>query len=186
MCSFTTDIPKEIPSHPYILLNRSIPCNCGIEAENNFLLESLAVSDTSNMDLVMCFTVNLAFVNYFDNLLECLNVPILKNLTTQEQILPISLESFEINSSLLQAPKTLKDFIHQYKHKKEIFDLQERHVSNKDLIYKNSFFNNYIIDIFLFMTALILLIIAMEGSCICCMQTCEIEGIGDQYCFTAY
>ena len=29
------------------------------------------------------------------------------------QVLPISLKSFEINSSLLQAPKTLKDYIKQ-------------------------------------------------------------------------
>ena len=53
----------------------------------------------------MYFTFNLAFINYFDNLIECLKVPILKNWTTQEQILPISLQSFEISSSLLQVPK---------------------------------------------------------------------------------
>ena len=120
-CSFNNDIPKGIPSHPCVLLNRHILCNCDIEAKSNVLLESLAACDTSNMDLVMYFTVNLAFVNYFDNLVECLNIPILKNWTTQEQILPISLESFEINSSLLQAPQTLKDFIHQYKYKKRNF-----------------------------------------------------------------
>ena len=64
VCSFNNDIPKEIPSHPYVLLNRSILCNCDKEAESNFLLESLAACDISNMDLVMYFTVNLAFVNY--------------------------------------------------------------------------------------------------------------------------
>ena len=161
MSSVNNDIPKEIPSHPYVLLNRSMLCNCDIEVESNFLLESLTACDTSNMDLVMYFTVNLTFVNYFDNLVECLNVPILKNWTTQEQILPISLQSFEINPSLLQVTKTLKDFVHQYKHKKEIFDLQERHVNNNDLASnKNSFFNNYIKDIFLFVMALISLIIA--------------------------
>ena len=84
-----------------------------------------------------------------------------KNWTTQEQILPISLESFEINSSLLEAPNTLKDFIYKYKHKKEVFDLQERHVNNEDLVSnKNSFFNNDIIDTFLFVTPLFSPIIA--------------------------
>ena len=68
VCSFNNDIAKEIPSNPYILLNRMILCSCDIEAECNFLLESLAVCNTSNMDLVMYFTVNLAFVNYFDKL----------------------------------------------------------------------------------------------------------------------
>ena len=81
-------------SHPYVLLNRSILCNCDIEAESNFLLESLAACDNSETDLVMYFTVNLAFVNYFDDMIESLGVPILRNWTTQEQILPISVKSF--------------------------------------------------------------------------------------------
>ena len=33
ICSINNDIPIEIPSHPYILVNRSILCTCGIEAE---------------------------------------------------------------------------------------------------------------------------------------------------------
>ena len=36
ICTTNNDFPIPIPSHPYILLNRSILCNCGIEAENNF------------------------------------------------------------------------------------------------------------------------------------------------------
>ena len=42
ICNINNDIPVKIPSHPYVLVNRSILCNCGIEVENNFLLESLA------------------------------------------------------------------------------------------------------------------------------------------------
>ena len=34
------DIPVKIPSHPYVLVNRSVLCNCGIEVDNPFLLES--------------------------------------------------------------------------------------------------------------------------------------------------
>ena len=169
MCSFINDIPREKPSLPYVLLNRSILSNCDKEAENNFLLESLAACNTSNLDLVMYFTVTLAFVNYFDNLVECLNIPILKNWKTQ----PILLESFEINSSLLQVPKMLKDFVHQDKNKKEIFDLQERHVNNNDLASsKNSFFNNYIIrHFFLFVMALISLLIATVVVSVVCKHT---------------
>ena len=37
ICSVNNDILVRIPSHPYILVNRSVLCNCGIEAENNFL-----------------------------------------------------------------------------------------------------------------------------------------------------
>ena len=119
--SFNNNIPIDIPSHPYILLNRSILCNCDVEAESNFLLESLATCATSNTHLVMYFTVNLVFVNYYESLVETLDVPILQNWTTQEQILPISLQTFDINSCLLNASKTLREFFHQYQHKKRNF-----------------------------------------------------------------
>ena len=130
MCS-CNNIPIKIPSHPYVLVNRRIQCKCDVEAESNFVLESLAACENSETDLVMYFTVNLAFVNYFDNLVKSLDVPILKIRTTKEQILPINLEAFEINSSLLSAPKLLKDCVHQFKHKKQILDLQERHIDDE-------------------------------------------------------
>ena len=66
ICSTNNDIPIEIPSHPYVLVNRSILCNCGIEAENNFLLESLAACHDLNTKLIMYFTVNANFTNYID------------------------------------------------------------------------------------------------------------------------
>ena len=39
------DIPIQIPSHPYVLVNRSVLCNCRIEADNHHLLESIATCD---------------------------------------------------------------------------------------------------------------------------------------------
>ena len=42
ICIINNDIAIKILSHPYVLVNRSVLCNCGIEVENNFLLESLA------------------------------------------------------------------------------------------------------------------------------------------------
>ena len=53
ICSINHDIQIEIPSHPYVLVNRSILCNCIIEAENNYLLESLAACHDSSTKLVM-------------------------------------------------------------------------------------------------------------------------------------
>ena len=44
MCSCNNNILINIPGHPYVLMNRSILCNCD-EAENNFLLESLAACE---------------------------------------------------------------------------------------------------------------------------------------------
>ena len=86
--------------------------------ENNFLLESLATCYDVNAKVVMDFMVNTAFVNYqhqIDNLTESHKLPILKNTTTFEQILPISLNISKFDTSLLMATNTPKDFIHQYK-----------------------------------------------------------------------
>ena len=74
-----------MPSHLYVLVNRSVLCNCGIEAENHFLLESLAACHDANSKLVMYFTVNTASVNYLDqfpHLTESLEFPIIKKQTT--------------------------------------------------------------------------------------------------------
>ena len=127
MCSHNNNIPIDIPGHPYFLMNQSILCNCDIEAESNFLLESLAArkGPEAKIDLEMHFTVNLAFVNYFEDILEKLGKKILLNWTTQEQILPISLKTFEINLNLINAPKTLRDLAVHYRNKKNILDKKE-------------------------------------------------------------
>ena len=64
ICNINNDIPIKIPTHPYVLVNRSVLCNCGIETENHFLLESLAACQDVNSKSIMYFTVNTAFINY--------------------------------------------------------------------------------------------------------------------------
>ena len=80
ICTFNINIPVNIPSHPYILLDRSVPCNCDIEAESYFLLELLAACrEHVNQNLEMYFTVNLAFVDHLDELNEVIEIPIDRN-----------------------------------------------------------------------------------------------------------
>ena len=55
ICSINNDILIEIPSHPYVLINRSILCNCRIEVENNYLLESLAACHDSRIKISNVF-----------------------------------------------------------------------------------------------------------------------------------
>ena len=99
----------------------------------------------------MHFTVNLAFVNYSEKVIEVLGAPVLKNWTTKEQVLPFSVESFEINASLLNVPKTLKDFVNQYKNKKAITDLQE-HIDEERTKQSSKFgpFLNSFLEIYFF------------------------------------
>ena len=100
-CNVNSNIPLKISSFPYVLVNRSVLCNCEIEAENHFLLESLAVCQDTKSEVVMYFTVNTAFINYLNNLTNSLKVPILLNWTTFEQTIPISLQSFDFDPDLL-------------------------------------------------------------------------------------
>ena len=90
-------------------------CNCGIEAKNHFLLESLVACQDINSKLVMYFTVYTFFINYLDqfpNLTETLEFLIIKNESTFVQILPISLNFSKFDTTLLTASSDLKEFIH--------------------------------------------------------------------------
>ena len=91
ICNDNHNFPIKIPSHPYILLKRTVLCNCAIEAENNFLLESIAVCPGKQSALTMYYTVNTAFMHFVDSLIknseiENLDVHISQNWTTQEQV----------------------------------------------------------------------------------------------------
>ena len=121
ICNVNNDIPVKIPSHPYVLVNRSILCNCRIEANNHFLLESIATCDNKGSNLVMYFTINMAFANYLDMLPNLTNPFLLiKDRPTYEQPLLINLSIPDIDSSLQHAPTNLKSFMHDYANYKEI------------------------------------------------------------------
>ena len=159
MCNTNNDIPVKIPSHPYVLVNRSVLCNCGIEADNHYLLESIATCDNRDSKLVMYFTINMAFANYLDmfpNLTD--SFPLIKDRNTYEQPLPINLSIPDFDRSLLHVPTNLKHFVSDYAKNKEIFDLEERHVSKTLNSSHNFFSNNYIVDIFMFASSVISLI----------------------------
>ena len=133
-------------------------CNCGIEADNHYLLESLAACDNRNSKLTMDFTINTAFANYLDmfpNFTESLQVLLIKNRITYKQVLPINLNISGFDKTLLHASTNLKDCINSFTKKKEIFDLQERHETVILNTSKNFFSNNHIMDIFVFISSII-------------------------------
>ena len=87
---------------------------------------------------------------------------LIKDRTTYEQPLPINLNIPNFDSSLPHAPTNLKSFMHNYARNKEMFDLKQRHVSTDESLNnpnKNFFSNNYIVDIFMFTSSIISLIL---------------------------
>ena len=146
-----------IPSHPYVLLNRNVLCNCYIEAESNFLLESLATCDEHKKpDLEMYFMVNLAFIDYLVQLNVTLSTPINRNWTNIKQPIPISLDSFQVNSKLMHASMMLKDFMEQYQENRMTITKQE---NSKSKFQK--FINSFLVDMLIFIAAILTVIIVL-------------------------
>ena len=152
ICKDNHEYPIKIPRHPYVLLKRSVLCNCDIHAEEHSLLESIATCPGKQSDMTIYYTVNTAFMPYLDTFKEELELPRLEinqNWTTQKQVLPISLQATPFDSKLLKAPKTLKGLVQQYKQKNKMLDEAQ---NDKP---KNEFFDNIAVDIFLFAAAII-------------------------------
>ena len=87
ICKDNHEYPIKIPRHPYVLLKRSVLCNCDIHAEEHTLLESIATCPGKQSDMTIYYTVNNAFIPYLDNFREDLEIPGLEmnqNWTTQE------------------------------------------------------------------------------------------------------
>ena len=175
MCAHNNNIQINIPSHPYVLLNRSILCNCDLEAESNFLLESLAACENfdTKADLVMYFTVNVTFVNNLEGVVESLSSSISTNWTTQEQTLPISIENFEFDPEMLTAPQTMRDFLTQYKYRKEITEKQDQKEIEEVKISSKFglFIDSFIAHMFLFIAVLITIIVTLVVMYMVCRQS---------------
>ena len=130
-------------------------CNCDIEAESNFPLESLAACRKHEKpDQEMYFTVNLVFVDYLEELNESTKKPIKRNWTSFKQPLPVSLESFQLNSKLMHAPVMLRDFLDQYQENR-ITATKWKSPTSKF----RSFINSFLIDMFVFIVAVLTLFI---------------------------
>ena len=150
-------------------------------------MESLAACYDANSKMVMYFTVNAAFVNYLDkftNLTDSLKNPIIGNKTMFEQTLPISLNLSKFDTDLLTTPSNLKDFIHQYNSKKEMFDLKKKHDTTELTTNINFFSKNYIVDVFSVCYCNNLSTGYNFGN-ISIMQTSETQIISSQSCLAA-
>ena len=161
ICNINNDIPIKIPSHSYVLVNRSILCNCRIEADNHHLLESITTCDNKITKLIMYFTINLAFTNYLDmlpNMTDSLSL--IRDRTGYEQPLPLHLSIPHFDSSLRYRPTELKDSMTNYvKNDKEIFDLQQRHTMELHTFSPNkNFFFSPTVNIFTFTSSIISII----------------------------
>ena len=92
-------------------------------------------------------------MHYFDSVTNNLETHIVQNWTMHEQVLPISLQRFDFDSKLLEAPMILSDFVYQYQQKKQALDKRENNGNSK-----HSFFDTYIMDVSLFIVTILSMI----------------------------
>ena len=80
----------------------------------------------------------------------------------QEHILPISLELDDFDKELLAAQETLRELVENYKRKKLNFDKQHETLEPEDdLVIETSSFNHLASKVFIFVMALISLIVVL-------------------------
>ena len=121
----------------------------------------------------MYFAVNLAFMNYLEDAVEGLTSSVYMNWTTQEQILPIAIEEFEFDPKLLTAPMNMKDFLIQYKYRKEITEKQNKKEIEETKISSKfgSFLDSFMADVLLFTVALITIVVTLVVMYMVCGQS---------------
>ena len=129
------------------MVDRSILCNCGLEADNHHLLKSLAACNTTKTKLKMYFTINLAFTNYLNeisNLTDHHSID--RSITEYEQVLPIHINVTGTNfdSSLYSRPSRLRDFIykHMQDNSQEIFFCKKAYTTHITTLQKFLFICN--------------------------------------------
>ena len=91
----------------------------------------------------MYFIVNLALMDYLAQLNVTLNIP-------------ISPDSFQMNTELMHAPIVLKDFMEQYQENRKTITKQE---NPKSKLQK--FINSFLVDTLIFISAILTTILAL-------------------------
>ena len=91
-----------------------------------------------------------------------MEVLFLHNVTTQEHILQISLESDDFDKDLFAAPETLRELVENYKKRKLNLDKQHETLDTEDdIVIETSIFNQLASKIFIFVMAIISLIMVL-------------------------
>ena len=104
-----------VPSYPYVLVNRSLLCNCHLESGLTYLLESVG-SCSPKPKFIMYFTINSAFNHYMSLFGLSENETVSTELIGQDHTFdiflnnsfpPILLDNSSLSMAPLSPPTTL-------------------------------------------------------------------------------
>ena len=68
ICTYASDMARPVPSHDYVLVSRSMLCNCHMESGLTYLLKSIAFCEDASSEYTMSFALNLAFLHLIQEL----------------------------------------------------------------------------------------------------------------------
>ena len=115
VCSEDLHMAHPVPSYPYVLVNRSLLCNCHLESGLTYLLESVG-SCSPKPKFVMYFTINSAFNHYMSLFGLSENETVSTELIGQDHTFdiflnnsfpPILLDNSSLSMAPLSPPTTL-------------------------------------------------------------------------------
>ena len=84
------------------------------------------------------------------------------------QVLPISIESFNMRQSLLQALKTLKEYINQCQENRKLLEMKEKAIKEPTF---NTFLSSYVVDVIVFATGILSVILTFVIMYMLCGQS---------------
>ena len=63
-CTCASDMARPVPSHDYVLVNRSMLCNCHMESGLTYLLKSIAFCEGASTDYTMSFALKFGLPSH--------------------------------------------------------------------------------------------------------------------------
>ena len=119
VCSDSFNLARPLPSYSYVVVNRTILCNCRLEAELTYLLKSIGSCSDANKDLTLYFTINVAFYYYMNSYINNHDTIVTNTRTLIPQGFAIALQPITNVSGqpIFEQPDTLKELNHYYSRK---------------------------------------------------------------------
>ena len=93
ICTYASDMACPVPSHDYVLVNRSMLCNCHMESGLTYLLKSIAFCEGASTDYTMSFALNLDFLHMIQELWPGNFSMLPPTITSKELSFPLGLTS---------------------------------------------------------------------------------------------
>ena len=93
ICTYASDMAHPVPSHDYVLVSRSMLCNCHMESGLTYLLKSIAFCEDASTEYTMSFALNLAFLHMIQELWPGNFSMLPPTITSKELSFPLGLTS---------------------------------------------------------------------------------------------